>query len=100
MRPVAGSRRFSTAASGTSFTRTHIFISRAAPWVLLRRSYSLGALTDESISFLCGSLAYVIDDRLRRGAGGEHLGHTELLELGYVLGRDRAAHRDQHVLDS
>src|SRR5436190_17224131 len=99
MRPVAGSRRFSTAASGTSFTRTHIFISRAAPWVLLRRSYSLGALTDESISFLRG-LANVVDDRLRRGAGGEHLGHAELLELGYVLGRDRAAHRDEHVLDS
>src|SRR2546421_5217869 len=99
MRPVDWSILFSTAASGTSFTRTHIFISRATPWVLLRRSYSLGALTDESISFLRGRLTDVIHDRLRRGAGGEHLGHAEPLELRNVLGRDRAADRDEHVLD-
>ena len=36
MRPVEGSMRFSTAASGTSLTRTHIFI----------RGYSLGVLLD------------------------------------------------------
>ncbi len=33
IRPVEGSILFSTAASGTSFTRTHIFIESASPWV-------------------------------------------------------------------
>src|SRR2546422_8920942 len=100
MRPDAVSRRFSTAASGTSFTRTHIFISRAAPWVLLRRSYSLEALTDESISFLGGRLADELDDRLRRGPGSNHLGHAELLELRYVLRGDRAPDGDHHIVDA
>src|SRR5437588_20433 len=39
-----------------------------------------------------------VDDLLGRGARGEDLGHAQLLELGYVLGRDRPAHGHHHVL--
>src|SRR4051794_21247100 len=39
-----------------------------------------------------------LDDVLRRGTGAEDLGDAELLELGDVLGGDRAADDDQHFL--
>ena len=39
-----------------------------------------------------------VDRRLRRGARCEHLSHTKTLELSDVIGRDRAAHRHDHVL--
>ena len=40
----------------------------------------------------------VVHDLLDRRAGGEHLGHAELLELGNVVAGDGAAHHQDHVL--
>src|ERR687894_361579 len=66
-RPVEGSIRFSTAASGTSFTRTQIFTSG-----LLQPnacSVIVSGLTDESV--LTDGAPDELDDVLGRRAGGE-----------------------------
>src|SRR5581483_8334248 len=44
--------------------------------------------------------AQKVDDLLGRGPGTEYLGHAELLELRHIVGRDRAAEHDQHVIDT
>src|SRR3954451_14467494 len=111
-RPVDGLMRFSTAASGTSLTRTQIFTGSWPP-VTERAfaSYCESSPIDLSVNQVAvrataprpcspsrrdGALD-VVDDRLGRRAGGEDLGHPELLELGDVLGRDRASHGDDDV---
>src|SRR3954454_11714605 len=118
MRPDEASIRFCTAASGTSLTRTQIFTS----WPpVANGAWASYTLTDESIGSVGRRGAWVrrgaraapsarstppyrvldeVDDRLRRGARREHLRHTELLELRDVVGRDRAAHGQQHVVDA
>src|SRR3954452_5994075 len=116
MRPVEGSIRFWTAASGTSLTRTQIFTSWppvangawASYYVELRvnrvrRTALRGSPARRSAAPSARSTpAYrvldEVDDRLRRGARREHLGHAELLELRDVVGRDRAADGQQHVV--
>src|SRR3954468_1488624 len=109
MRPVAGSMRFWTAASGTSLTKTQIFTCASSG----KRTFGIlpDALTDESIgrrgragfALPAGSAALArgalgdgvadeVDDGLRRRPGREDLGDAEGLELGDVVGGDRAAH--------
>src|SRR3954452_23142799 len=118
MRPVEGSIRFWTAASGTSLTRTQIFTSWppvangawASYYVELRvnrvrRTALRGSPARRSAAPSARSTpAYrvldEVDDRLRRGARREHLGHAELLELRDVVGRDRAADGQQDVVDA
>src|SRR5439155_24534079 len=99
MRPVDGLSFFSTAASGTSFTSTHIFILSLLLVLCWGGCYSLAPLTDESISRGRGGLADEIDDRLRRSPGREDLRHAESLELGDVIGRDRPADRHDDIVD-
>src|SRR5207247_836007 len=41
-----------------------------------------------------------VDDVLRGSAGREDLGDAEALELGDVVGRDRAADGEKHVVDA
>src|SRR5258708_27933949 len=91
--------RFSTAASGTSFTRTQIFTTASLRANECPKSYRL---TDGSISLpaLGDRRADEVDDRLRRRARREDLGDAQLLELGDVLGRDGPADRHHHAVDS
>ena len=49
---------------------------------------------------LGGAGADELDDLVGAGPGGEDLGDAELLQLGDVVGRDRAADRDQDVVDA
>src|SRR4051794_490398 len=107
-RPVDGLMRFSTAASGTSLTRTQIFTGSWPP-VTERAfaSYSESCPIDLSVNHTArrrrapglwrdGALD-VVDDRLGRRAGREDLGDPELLELRDVLGRDGAPDGDDDI---
>src|SRR4051794_25774816 len=122
IRPVEASMRFSTAASGTSLTRTQIFNSGASSETG-KCVFAMGsaaddtALTDQPIALAYASArrvrragrealrrgadcaAHERDDVLRGRAGCKDLGDAELLQLGDVVGRDRAADRDDHVVD-
>src|SRR4051812_45117987 len=103
-RPVEGLMRFSTAASGTSLTRTQIFTGSWPP--VTERAFASYCETcpiDLSVNHRararlgCDGALDVVDDRLGRRAGRERLGVPELLELGDVLGRDRAPDGDDDV---
>ena len=104
----AGSMRFSTAASGTSLTRTQIFTESFSLAVNVARGGAASqapasrggqhptSLTDESIAYPDGALASAwerragsggyggldeVDDALDRRSGREDLRHAEPLEL-------------------
>src|SRR4051794_31629223 len=107
-RPVDGLMRFSTAASGTSLTRTQIFTGSWPP-VTERAfaSYCESSPIDLSVNHTAARAGApglwrdraldVVDDGLGRRTGREDLGDPELLELGDVLGRDGAPDGDDDV---
>src|SRR4051794_26540147 len=96
-RPEDGLIRLVTAASGTSLTRTQIFM--ASPWANGRCGTLPGSLTRKSTNRLPGDGAPdELDDVLRRRAGREDLGDAELLELRDVLAGDRPADGHHDVL--
>src|SRR4051794_24646462 len=80
----------SGACSATSARTWNRSPRRRAPTRSGRRPRPRARLADRA--------AYEVDDLLRGRAGREDLGHAELLQLGDVLGRDRAADRDHHVV--
>src|ERR1700730_7856805 len=96
--------RFSTAASGTSLTRTHIFIRLPllGNWYPPTQCYPIRRLTDESIGnlVLTHRAADEVYDRLCGRAGRKDLRHAQLLELGDVLGGDRPADSHEHIVDA
>src|SRR5690349_5600978 len=96
---VFGSIRFSTAASGTSFTSTQIFKARV-PFVGPAGGRSLADYTHrltgqsrhgaacQAKSFRPDRPFDEFDDVLCRGPRGEHLGDPELLQLRDVVPGD------------
>src|SRR4051812_39940680 len=90
IRPVCGLIRFSTAASGTSFTRTQIFTWNGLLWANERsRWYPIDSSVNRVVRrgrLLRYGAADEVDDVLRGRPGREHLGDAELLELRDVVG--------------
>src|SRR4051794_1051275 len=103
MRPVCGLIRFSTAASGTSFTRTQIF-NGSLLWD--GTCDQNNRLTDQSIACGCGrsgggdGAADEVHDRLGARSGREDLRDAQPFELRDVVAGDRPPDRDEDVVDA